>query len=117
MPKHLSVKNAQMIQQHRYILNKLATSNLKTRKAILQNAPSTLFTVLGLIFKLVANNQLNLTDKHKSKIKKHKRVIRATSGLNHKSIKTKLVRQSGGSLQQILSTVLPILGTLVKTFI
>ena len=106
-----------MIQQHRYILQKLATSNIKTRKAILENAPTTLFDVLGLIYKLLANNKLNLTGKHKSKINKHKRVIRSTSRLNHKSIKTKLVRQRGGSLQQILSTVLPILGTLVKTFI
>ena len=117
MPKHLSVKNAQMIRQHRYILKKLATSDLKTRKTILQNAPTTLFTVLGLIFKLLADNKLNLTGNHKSKINKHKRVIRSTSRLNHKSIKTKLVRQRGGSLQQILSTVLPILGTVIKSFI
>ena len=117
MSKQLSVKNTRLIQQHRYILEKLATSNIKTRKAILQNAPTTLFTVLGLIFKLLANNKLNLASNHKSKINKHKRVIRSTSRLNHKSIKTKLVRQRGGSLQQILSTVLPILGTVIKSFI
>ena len=117
MSKHLSVKNAQMIKQHKYILKKLATSDSNTRKSILENAPATLFTVLGLIFKLLANNRLNLTANHKSKINKHKRVIRSTSRLNHKSIKTKLVRQRGGSLQQILSTVLPILGTVLKSFI
>lgn len=106
-----------MIQQHRYILQKLATSNLKTRKAILQNAPSTLFTVLSKIFKLVASNQLNLEDKHKAKIRKHNRIIQSTSKLNNRSIKTKLVRQKGGSLQQILSTILPILGIVVKSFL
>lgn len=117
MPKPLSVNEAKMIQRHRYILKKLSKSNLKTRKAILRNAPSTLFTVLGTIFKLVEDNRLNLADKHKSKIKKHQRLIRSTSRLDSKAIKTKLVRQKGGSLKQILSTVLPILGTILKTFI
>ena len=107
----------QMIKQHRYILKKLSTSNDKTRKAILENAPSKLFTVLSIIFKLVADNHLNLNTKRQDKIRKHKRVIRSTSRLNNKSIKAKLVRQRGGSLQQILSTVLPILGTVIKTFL
>ena len=117
MPKSLSLKEAQSIQRHRYILKKLSNSDLKTRKAILLNAPASLFTVLGLIFRLVDDNRLNLTETTKSKIMKHKRLIRATSRLNSKSIKGKLTRQRGGSLQQILSTILPILGTVIKTFI
>lgn len=105
------------IQKHRYILKKLSTSNLKTRKAILQNAPSTLFTVLSTIFKLVANNQLDLTDENRAKIKIHKRIIRSTSRLDKRAIKRKLVQQKGGSLQQILSTVLPIIASVVKSFL
>ena len=117
MSKSISLKQAQSIQRHRYILKKLSNSDLKTRKAILLNAPASLFTVLGLIFRLLDENRLNLTGKIKSKITKHKRLIRSTSKLNSKSIKGKLTRQRGGSFQQILSTILPILGTVIKTFI
>ena len=111
------MNDVKKIQKHRYILKKLSTSNLKTRKAILQNAPSALFTVLSIIYKLVANNQLDLTEKHRAKIKKHKRIIRSTSRLDKRAIKSKLVQQKGGSLQQILTTVLPIIGSIVKSFL
>lgn len=117
MVKRISMKDAKKIQKHRYILKKLSTSNLKTRKAILQNAPSTLFTVLSTIFKLVANNQLDLTAENRDKIKKHKRIIHSNSRLDKRAIKGKLVRQKGGSLQQILSTVLPIIGLVVKSLL
>ena len=117
MSKPISLKQAQSIERHRYILKKLANSDLKTRKSILLNAPASLFTVLGLIFRLLHENRLNLTGKTKSKITKHKRLIRSTSKLNSKSIKGKLTRQRGGSFQQILSTILPILGAAIKTFI
>ena len=117
MSKHLSLKQAQSIQKHRYILKKLADSDLKSRKAILMNAPTSLFTVLGLIFKLLDKNQLNLTNRVKTKLTKHRRLIRQTSRLNSRAIKGKLSRQRGGSFKQILSTILPILGTIVKTFI
>ena len=117
MSKPISLKQAQTIKRHRYILKKLATSDLKTRKSILLNAPASLFTVLGLIFKLVDGDRLNLSGRNKLKINKHKRLIRSTSRLNSQSIKDKLSRQRGGSLQQILSTILPILGTVIKTFI
>ena len=117
MPKSLSVTDAKLIRSHEYILKKLATSNTKTRKKILENAPQALFTVLHLIFRLIQNNQLDFTKKHKTKIKKHRRIIRSTSKLDHKSIKGKLIRQEGGSLKSILSTVLPIIGTVVKAFI
>ena len=117
MSKPLSVKDAKLIRSHEYILKKLATSNTKTRKKILKNAPQALFTVLHLIFRLIQNNQLDFTKKHKTKIKKHRRIIRSTSKLDQKSIKGKLIRQNGGSLKSILSTVLPIIGTVVKAFI
>ena len=117
MSKYISLNQAQTIKRHRYILKKLATSDLKTRKSILLNAPASLFTVLGLIFKLVDGDRLNLSGRNKLKINKHKRLIRSTSRLNSQSIKDKLTRQRGGSLQQILSTILPILGTVIKTFI
>ena len=117
MAKHLSVKQAKMLQQHRYILSKLAKSNIKDRRTILKNAPSDLFKVLDLIFKLTSGRKLNLLKEGDNKIKKHKRLNRTTSQLGPASIKGKLVRQTGGSLPKILSTVLPIIGAIVKAII
>lgn len=114
MSKHISLKAAKLINSHRYILKKLARSNIKDRKKILSNAPNDLFKVLLLIFKLLENNKLNLDEKHETKIRPHKKLIRSTSELNRHSIKGKLTRQRGGALPAILSTILPILGAVVK---
>ena len=117
MAKHLSVKQAKMLQRYKYILRKLANSNIKDRRTILKNAPSDLFKVLDLVFKLTSGGKLNLSKEGENKIKKHKRLIRTTSQLGLRSIKGKLVRQTGGSLPKILSTVLPIIGAIVKAII
>lgn len=117
MAKPISLKSAQLIKSHRYILHKLSNTNAKNRKTILLNAPPTLYKVLDVIFKMLADERLNLSKNHKSKIKKHKRLIRSTSKLNAKAIKAKLVRQRGGSLPAILSTILPILGSVIKAII
>ena len=117
MAKRLSVKQSQLLQRHRYILNKLANSSVKNRRTILKNAPTDLFKVLNLIFKLIADNRIELSKQQKIKIKKHKRFIRSTSRLGTKAIKGKLVRQSGGSLPKILSTILPIIGAVVRAVI
>ena len=117
MGKRISSKSAQLIKKHKYILDKLSKSKAKDRKTILLNAPSTLYTVLDTIFKMLANDQLDLSQSHKAKIKKHRRLIRSTSKLNAKAIKTKLVRQRGGSLPKILATILPVVGSIIKAFI
>ena len=106
-----------MIKRHKYILRKLAISNSKDRKKILTNAPSELFRVLLLIFKLLEDNKLNLSNRHKMEIKPHKRLIKSSSKLNHQGIKRKLSAQHGGSLPKILSTILPILGAVVKAIL
>ena len=117
MAKRLSVKQSQLLQRHRYILNKLANSSVKNRRIILKNAPSDLFKVLNLIFKLISDNRIDLSKEQMMGIKKHKRFIRSTSELGTKAIKGKLVRQTGGSLATILSTILPIIGAVIKTVI
>ena len=117
MAKHISVNQANLIQRHRYILKKLAASDIKNRRKILKNAPTDLFKVLDLIFKLLDNKKLTLSKKREQEIKPHRKLIRSTSRLTPASIKTKMVRQTGGSLPKILSTVLPIIGAIVKAII
>ncbi len=117
MAKHISVSQAHLIQRHRYILKKLANSNIKNRKKILKNAPNDLFKVLDLIFKLLENKKLTLSKTREQEIKPLKKMIRSTSKLTPTSIKAKMVRQTGGSLPKILSTVLPIIGAIVKAII
>ena len=98
-------------------MDKLANSDPKTMKIILRKAPNSLFTVLKDVFKLLAKNQLEVNEAEKVKLQKHRRIITSTSKLPIKAIKGKLIRQRGGFLPAILSTVLPLLGTFVKTFL
>ena len=112
--KRLSLNQATLLKKHRYILKKLASTNEVNRRKILKNSPSELFKTLNIIFKLIDNNQLNLSTNQASKIKKHKRLIKSTSKLNGNNIKGKLTRQKGGALGTILSAVLPVIGGLIK---
>ena len=106
-----------MIKKHRYILQKLSTSSDKDRKTILKNSPNDLFKALNLVFKLLANDKIELNENQIKKIKKHKPMIKSTSQLRSNNIKGKLTRQRGGALPAILATVLPILGGLIKSVI
>ena len=117
MSKHLSVKQAQLLNRHRYILKKLAATSNKNRKIILKNAPQELFRALTLVFNLLANDKLSLSRRQGDKIKKHKRLIRSTSDLKTTAIKRKLQGQSGGALPAILAAALPIIGSLIKSII
>ena len=118
MSKRLSVKQAKLLHKHRYILKKLASSSIKDKRKILSNAPGDLFKVLNIIFKLLNENKLDLPNKDKQQIHKHRRFIRSASGHNIVStIRSQLSKQRGGSFQKVLSTVLPIIGTIVKTII
>ena len=108
--KRLSLNQAKLIKKHRYILQKLSTSSDKDRKTILKNSPNDLFKALNLVFKLLANDKIELNENQIKKIKKHKPMIKSTSQLRSNNIKGKLTRQRGGALPAILATVLPILG-------
>ena len=117
MPKRLSVKQAKLLKQHRYILKKLATISSSERKKVLKSAPQDLFRVLNIIFEMLAKDQIPLSKKQEQSIKKHRRLIRSTSELKNSAIKSKLQKQSGGALPAILSAILPVLGGLLKTFL
>ena len=117
MAKRLSVKQAQFLNQHRYILRKLARVSNSERKKVLRNAPVQLFTALDIIFKLLANNQIPLSTKQEHAIKKHQRVIKSTANLKRAAIKRKLQTQTGGSLGKFLSAVLPIVASIVSKVI
>ena len=60
MSKRISVNQAKMLNRNRYILKKLTKVDNKDRKTILNNAPSELFQVLNLIFKIIADDNTNL---------------------------------------------------------
>ena len=111
------MKQVKLLKQHKYILRKLASSDTKDRRKILQNAPSELFIVLNMIFTLIANGQLDLSGHQDRKIGKHKRLIRSTSGLKGSHIKRKFTGQSGGTLANILSVVLPAIGGLIQSIL
>ena len=96
-----------MLKQPRYILGKLASSSGKVRRKIIENAPSELFKVLNLIFRLLVDEKVEFSKHQHKKIGKHKRLIRSTSSLKGAHIKRKFKGQSGGTLASILSTVLP----------
>ena len=115
--KRLSMKHAKLLRQHRYILEKLATTNKKDRQTILKNAPSDLFKVLNLVFKLLNEKNLDLSQRQNRAISKHKRLIRSASGLKGTQIKERLVKQRGGALSTILSAVLPVLGGLIQSIL
>ena len=117
MPKRLSVKQAKLLSQHRYILKKLATISSSERKKVLKSAPQELFKVLNIIFEMLAKDQIPLTKKQEQAIKKHKRLIRSTSDLKNSAIKRKLQKQSGGALPAILSAILPVITGLVSAIL
>ena len=111
MPQRLSVKQLKLLEQHMYILKKLATVSPKDRKAILKNAPPQLFQALNLVFKLVSD--VNLPKKQAGKIKKHKRALNSIREMKTSAIKRRLQHQSGGFLPGLISAALPLLGSLL----
>ena len=103
-----------MINRNRYILQKLSKVSNANRRAILSNAPSELFQVINLIFRIFNNASTQLSTKNETKIKKHRQFIRSTSDLKASAIKRKLKNQKGGFWSALISAVLPIIAPIVK---
>ena len=114
MSKHISVKNAEMLNRNRYILQKLSKASNADRRKILSNAPPELFQVMNLIFRVLNDTNTRLSAKHENKIKKHRRFIQSTSDLKASAIKRELKNQKGGSWSSLLATALPIIAHIVK---
>lgn len=114
MSKHISVKNAEMLNRNRYILQKLSKVSNTDRRKMLANAPSELFQVMNLIFRILNDTNTQLSTKNENKIKKHRRFIQSTSDLKTSAIKRKLKNQKGGFWSALLAAALPIIGPIVK---
>ena len=114
MSNRISVKDAEMLRRNRYILQKLLKANNADRRTILSNAPPELFQVMNLIFRVLNDTNIRLSNKKENKIKKHRRFIQSTSDLKASAIKRKLKNQKGGFWSALLSTALPIIGLIVK---
>lgn len=112
--EYISVKQKKLLKQHNYILRKLASSNVKDKKIILENAPSELFKVLNLLFRLIADEKLSLTRSQDRKIKQYRQLIRTTSSLKGEQLKKKLLRYRSGALKTILKTILPVIGGILS---
>ena len=115
MSKRVSLGQARFLNKHRYILRKLARVSPSERKKVFQKAPPQLFKALDIIFRLIANDQVPLTNKQEAVVKKHRRLIKSTTNLKRAAIKQKF--QSGGSLGKVLSAVLPIVAGIVSKMI
>ena len=104
--KYISVKEKTLLNQHKYILKKLVSSNDKDRRVIFENAPIELFQVLRMLFKLLANKKLSLTSSQKKRLAAHKQLIRSTSDLKGAGeLQRKLIRYHRG-VTSILKVVL-----------
>ena len=114
MSNRISVKDAEMLKRNHYILQKLSKASNAERKTILSKAPSELFQVMNLIFRVLNDTTIQLSNKNEKKIKKHRRFIQSTSDLKASAIKRKLKNQRGGFWSALLSTALPIITPLVK---
>ena len=112
MSKRLSVSQAKLLNQHRYILKKLASVDSTKRNKVLKNAPSQLFKALDIIFTMIADNRIPLSKKHENIVKKHQRFIRSTADLKQSAIKRRA--QSGGAFGAVLSALLPIISSVIS---
>ena len=107
--KYISVKEKTLLNQHKYILKKLVSSNDKDRRVIFENAPIELFQVLRMLFKLLANKKLSLTSSQKKRLAAHKQLIRSTSDLKGVGeLQRKLIRYRR-RVTSILKVVLPVI--------
>jgi hypothetical protein len=114
MSKRLSIKPKDLIKRNRYIIQKLASVTGAERKKILSSAPSELYRVINLIFKILNDSNTKIPKKHKDKVKHHRRFIQSTVDLKSNAIKRKLKNQKGGFWQTLASVFLPIIAPAVK---
>ena len=76
-----------MLDRNRYILQKLSKVSNKDRVKILSNAPSELFKVINLLFRILNDVKTRLSTKNENKIRKHRRFIQSMSDLKAAAIK------------------------------
>lgn len=97
-------KSIDNIINHSDLLKILANSKLRYKKAILEKADKNfIISICDIIFNLLQGN-VNLTDKEKTELKKHKSFLRKIVKKSSLKEKKKIIIQKGGG---VLSIILP----------
>ena len=99
------------IKKHTPILRTVSKVGRKRRDTIIKNAPSSFFSTIKKIAKLLIKGGINLTDRDRKKISpKMKMLLRKIHGT--KDVKNTIV-QHGDGLGGILRVILPLIGSLI----
>ena len=115
MSKSIPVNLVKNFKKHELVLRALKNSKNKKSKLIIDNAPPTLFNLIKSICKYVLTGKLRLGKHHVKKLKKHKQLIRNISRGDHKTIKKHV--QKGSGIKNILTTLLPILTSVIPAIL
>ena len=115
MPQSIPVNLVKNFKKHELVLKALKNSKTRKSKLIIDNAPSTLFNLIKSICKYVLTGKLRLNKNHVKKLKKHKQLIRNISRGDHKTVKRHI--QKGSGIKNILTTILPILTSIIPAIV
>ena len=116
MSKAIPINLIKNFKKHELVLKALKNSKKKRSKLIIDNAPSSLFNLIKSICKYVLTGKLRLGKHHVKKLHQHKQLIRKLSVSDHKSVK-KHISQKGSGLKSIISTLLPILSSVIPAIL
>ena len=116
MSKGVPVALVKNFKKHELVLKALKNSKKKKSKLIIDNAPPSLFNLIKSICKYVLTGKLRLDNHQVKKLNRHKKLIRNLAVSNHKTVK-KHVSQKGSGLKSIISTVLPILASIIPAIL
>ena len=116
MSKNVPLTLIKNFKKHELVLKALKNSKKKRSKLIIDNAPPSLFNLIKSICKYVLTGKLRLGKHHVKRLHQHKKLIRKLSVSNHKTVK-KHVSQKGAGLKSIISTLLPILTTVIPAIL
>ena len=107
MPKRVHV----IIKSHHGALKLLSKAKGEKYSLILNNTPS-MAKALKVLCRYILNGTIQLKPHHVKKLKPHRNFVRKIARSSHKAIKT-TVQKGGNILQNILSTVLPLIPALL----
>ena len=116
MSKDVPITLVKNFKKHELVLKALKNSRKKKSQLIIDNAPPSLFNLIKSICKYVLTGRLRLGKHQVKKLNRHKKLIRSLARSNHKTVK-KHISQKGGGLKSIISTLLPILTTVIPAIL
>lgn len=101
------------IKKHAPILRTISRVSKKRRATILKNAPSSFFTTLKRIVRLLIRGGIKLTDRDRKKLSPAMKTILRKIHMTKNNIKNAVV-QHGDGIGNILRVILPLLGGLIR---